>query len=79
MNLDVIAFAAGVSLVAAVLCCITPILRLTSSGIRDGLAEGIRGSAGIFWRRFGANLVVVELAIAVVLLVGAGLLATGFY
>jgi predicted permease len=31
------------------------------------------------WRRFGANLVVVELAIAVVLLVAAGLLGKSFY
>jgi macrolide transport system ATP-binding/permease protein len=47
--------------------------------MRDGLAEGGRGSAGRMWRRFGANLVVVELAIAVVLLAGAGLLGKSFY
>ncbi len=43
------------------------------------MAEGGRGYAGTFWRRFGSNLVVVELAIAVVLLVGAGLLGKSFY
>ena len=47
--------------------------------MREGLAEGGRGSAGTLWRRFGANLVVVELAIAVVLLAGAGLLGKSFY
>src|SRR6202011_1220842 len=36
--------------------------------------EAGRGAVSTFWRRFGANLVVLELAVAVVLLVGAGLL-----
>ncbi|MGB6691778.1 MAG: FtsX-like permease family protein, partial [Terracidiphilus sp.] len=47
--------------------------------IREGLSEGGRTSAGRLWRRMGANLVVVELAVAVVLLVGAGLLGRSFY
>jgi macrolide transport system ATP-binding/permease protein len=47
--------------------------------MRDGLAEGGRGSAGTLWRRVGANLVVVELAVAVVLLVSAGLLGKSLY
>ena len=47
--------------------------------MREGLADGGRGSAGTLWRRFGANLVVLELAIAVVLLVGAGLLGKSLY
>ncbi len=38
-----------------------------------------RGSAGTLWRRFASNLVVFELAIAVVLLTGAGLLGKSFY
>jgi predicted permease len=47
--------------------------------LRDGLTDGDRGAAGRLWRRLGANLVVVELAVAVVLLVGAGLLGKSFY
>ncbi len=53
--------------------------RLRASEMRDGLAQGGRGAAGLVWRRFGANLVVVELATAMVLLVGAGLLGKSFY
>jgi predicted permease len=57
----------------------TPILRLPLTALREGLTDGGRGTAGTLWRRFGANLVVVELAVAVVLLVGAGLLGKSFY
>jgi predicted permease len=79
VNLHVLAFAAAVSLGATILFSMTPIFRLPLSDIRDGLAEGGRGAAGTLWRRFGANLVVVELAVAVVLLVSAGLLGKSFY
>jgi len=79
----VAAFAAAVAAVAAVAFSLTPILRLSSAGIgtemRSGLAEGGRGSSGALWRRLGANLVVLELAIATVLLVGAGLLGKSLY
>ena len=56
-----------------------PILRLSFQDIRTGLGDGGRTAAGRFWRRMGANLVVIELALAVVLLVGAGLLGKSFY
>ena len=74
-----VAFACAIALLAAALFAITPTLRLPLSEMREGLAEGGRGSAGTLWRRFGANLVVVELAIAMVLLVGAGLLGKSLY
>jgi macrolide transport system ATP-binding/permease protein len=79
INLHVMAFAGAIALLAAALFSITPALRLAMTEMREGLAEGGRGSAGTLWRRFGANLVVVELAIAVVLLAGAGLLSKSFY
>jgi macrolide transport system ATP-binding/permease protein len=79
LNFHVLLFAGAISLGVAVLFSITPALRLPLTEIREGLAEGGRGYAGTLWRRFGANLVVVELAIAVVLLVGAGLLGKSFY
>ena len=72
INLHVLSFAGAIALLAAALFSITPALRMVMTEMRDGLAEGGRGSAGTLWRRFGANLVVVELAIAVVLLAGAG-------
>jgi macrolide transport system ATP-binding/permease protein len=79
LNSHVVAFAAAITLTATLLFSLTPVFRLSIYEIRDGLAEGARGYAGTMWRRFGANLVVVELAVAVVLLVGAGLLGKSFY
>ena len=79
LNLHVVAFAAVISLGTTILFSLTPILRLRLAEIRDGLAEGGRGSAGTLWRCFSANLVVVELAVAVVLLVSAGLLGKSLY
>jgi macrolide transport system ATP-binding/permease protein len=71
--------AAGIALLAALLMGATPTLRLSFQQIRDGLNEGGRTAAGRFWQRMGANFVVVELVIAVVLLVGAGLLGKSLY
>jgi predicted permease len=64
---------------AGTLFSITPILHFRLSNMRDGLTEGGRGTAGTMWRRMGANLVVIELATALVLLTGAGLLGKSLY
>lgn len=79
LNTRVVAFACVLSLLAGLLFSFTPLARLRLGRIREGLAEGARGSSGIGWRRFGANLVVIELATAMVLLSGAGLLGKSFY
>src|SRR5262249_24557136 len=69
-SLHALVFAGGISLLAAILFSITPIARAQLTHLHDGLTAGGRGFAGTMWRRFGSNLVVVELAIAMVLLVG---------
>ncbi len=79
LNVRVLIFAGAVSLLASALFSITPVLRLSLSRMRDGLAESGRGSAGTLWRRIGSRLVIVELATAVVLLVSAGLLGKSLY
>jgi macrolide transport system ATP-binding/permease protein len=79
MSSHVLVFAGAISVFAAALFSLPPVLRLPLAKLREGLTEGGRGYAGTVWRRFGANLVAVELAIAVVLLVGAGLLGKSFY
>jgi predicted permease len=79
LNLRVSLFGCGIALLAAVLFSVTPALRLSFAEMREGLGEGSRGSAGNTWRRLGSKLVVVELATAMVLLVGAGLLGQSLY
>jgi macrolide transport system ATP-binding/permease protein len=79
LNVRVLAFAGMISLLAAVLFSFTPTVRVPLSEARAGLSEGSRGSAGNTWRRLGSKLVVLELATAMVLLVGAGLLGRSLH
>ena len=79
LNPRVLAFAGGVATLAAVLLAIVPTRHVLASDARAALAEGSRGSAGTLWRRLGSKLVVAELALAMVLLVGAGLLGRSLY
>lgn len=79
MNTHTGIFATAIALAAAILLAAMPTMRLSFQRLRDGLADGGRGVASRLWRRVGANLVVVELAVAVVLLAGAGLLGKSFY
>jgi macrolide transport system ATP-binding/permease protein len=79
LNPHVLGFTVVIALIAAAIFSLTPVLRLPTGAMREALNDGDRGSAGTLWRRLGANLVVLELTIAVVLLVGAGLLGKSFY
>ena len=76
---QVLGFAGLISLLAAAIFAITSAMRMPRGNLRGDLAEGGRGSAGNTWRRLGSKLIVLELATAVVLLVGAGLLGKSLY
>ncbi len=78
-NLHIVLFACGIFLVAGAIFSLMPALRHSPGDLREGLTSGGRSFAGGTWRRLGANLVVVELTVAMVLLVGAGLLGKSFY
>jgi macrolide transport system ATP-binding/permease protein len=75
----VILFAVGIALVAGVVFAVAPALRTSFVDLRNDLAEGGRAAAGRVWRKLGANLVTLELATAVILLVSAGLLGKSFF
>ncbi len=79
LNGHVIGAVAVVAVAASIVFGLTPALRVSASAVRDGMAEGSRGSAGLTWHRLGARLVVLELATATVLLVGSGLLGKSLY
>jgi predicted permease len=79
LNAHTVVFAATMALLAAMLLTVTPMLRLSFMRLQVGLSEGDRGAASRLWRRLGANLVVFELAIAVILLAAAGLLGRSLY
>ena len=79
LNGRVAGFACVLAGLAAALFALTPMSRLKFRAIHEGLSQGGRAAAGTVWRRFGSKLVVIELATAMVLLSGAGLLAKSFY
>ncbi|HJX91896.1 MAG TPA: ABC transporter permease [Pyrinomonadaceae bacterium] len=79
LNSRVLIFAIAIAGFAAALFSVTPAFRISTFDMRDGLAEGGRGSAGKVWTRIGSKLVILELTTAMVLLVGAGLLGKSFY
>jgi predicted permease len=79
LNGRVSMFAGLLALLAGALFALAPMSRLNFAEIHEGLSQGARGAAGVVWRRFGVNLVVIELATAMVLLGGAGLLGKSFY
>jgi predicted permease len=79
LNSHVISFAAAVGLMMTALLSLTPALRLSLTNLRVGLVESGRSGSRTTWRHLGSNLVVMELCIAMVLLVGAGLLGKSFY
>ena len=79
LNRRVLSLAGAIAAAAAILLSLPPATRVWSSRMRAGLADASRGSAGTVWRRLGSKLVVLELATAMVLLVGAGLLGKSLY
>ena len=74
LNRHVLAFVGSVSALSALLLTLAPYLRLPRQSVREGLTADGRTAAGTAWRRFASHLVVVELAVAMVLLAGALLL-----
>ena len=69
-------FTVVLAAVTGVIAGIVPALRLAGGSVRESLATGVRGSGSARRSRAQRGLVVTEVALAVVLLAGAGLLLT---
>src|SRR4051812_12028699 len=69
-----LAFAVAVALGSSVLCGLAPALRVTRRDVQTSLRDGGRGSTGGLRDRLRATLIVAEVALSLLLLVGAGLL-----
>lgn len=78
VNGPVVFFTLAIALVTSVLFGMLPALQATRIRLKPALGDGARGGTSRGGQRVRGALVVAEMALAVVLLVGAGLLARSF-
>ncbi|HEY0970925.1 MAG TPA: ABC transporter permease [Gemmatimonadales bacterium] len=74
----VVLFALALAVATGILFGLAPALRLSRGAVHDSLKEGARGATGGAAARIRNALVLSEVALALVLLVGAGLLVRSF-
>jgi putative ABC transport system permease protein len=74
----VLGFTLAVSLVASLLFGVAPALRASRPELQQALRDESRSSGGVRRRRLSSSIVATEIALALVLLVAAGLLLRSF-
>jgi putative ABC transport system permease protein len=79
LSYPVLAFTAAVSLATAIVCGFAPAFEGSRAAVQEALKDGARQvGAGVRHRRIRQAFVIAEIALAVVLLVGAGLMLRSF-
>jgi putative ABC transport system permease protein len=79
INTPVLLFSLGVSLLTGIVFGLVPALQTSKADVTDALRAGRSTSAGAQGGRTRSLLVVIEVALSVVLLVGAGLTVRTFF
>jgi putative ABC transport system permease protein len=79
MDARVLAFTIGLAVLTGLAFGIAPAWKISGLHVQDPLREGGRGAVGSGHRRTRQILVVAEISLALVLLVGAGLLLRSFF
>lgn len=78
LDTNAFVFAAVVSIVAAIVFGLAPALRAVSGNLADGLRDRGSESGGVRGNKLRTALVVSEVALALILLIGAGLMVRSF-
>jgi putative ABC transport system permease protein len=79
LNWAVLCFAIGITMLTTLICGVAPAMHVLSSDLRSGLVSGGKGVSGFRHGRLRGSLVVTEVALSIVLLIGAGLTMRNFF
>src|SRR5262249_15735274 len=77
-NWQVLSFTVAVALVTGLLCGTAPSLRASKVDLQEALKDGARGTLSGSSKRLNNGFVIAQIALSLVLLIGAGLLLTSF-
>jgi len=79
INLTVLAFTFGLSMLAGIIAGLAPVWHSTQTNLNDALKAGGRGDSGSSsHNRLKSTLIVAEVALSLVLLIGAGLMVRSY-
>lgn len=79
MDTSVLIFAVTLAVITGVIFALAPALQASRADVQSALKDGTRGSHSGPWRRLASVLVIAEVAMAMVLLAGSGLLVKSLY